>query len=85
MKKSEINKIAKNKQITHCYIRKGAYYRPNSIGYTEFTHRAGVYTKEEAIRHAEGCSDVLIIPIHIPTHNKILTDEIKDILSRIIC
>ena len=31
------------------FIKKsGLYYRPNSSGYTEWTHRAGLYTKEEA-------------------------------------
>lgn len=85
MKKSELKKIAKTKSITHCYIRKGPYYRPGSCGYTDFAHRAGVYTKEEAIKHAEHCGEIWLEPIHVPTHNKMLLDEAQEILGRIIC
>jgi hypothetical protein len=46
--------------ITHCYIRKGSYHRPGSSGYTDFRHRAGVFTKQEAISSAKSCGTYLL-------------------------
>lgn len=84
MKKTDINRIVKNKQITHCYIYKGGYYRPNSCGYTDIVTRAGVYSKEDAIKHHEHCDIVKLIPINNSEHNNLILNEIKDLLTRII-
>ena len=36
-------------ELKNYFIKKGGYYyRPNSCGYTERVHQAGLYTKEEA-------------------------------------
>jgi hypothetical protein len=83
-RKDKLYDILNDPNISHCYIRKGNYYRPNSCGYTDFIHRAGVYTKEEAVKHANGCSDLTIIPIDPVVHNGILNKEIEDIKSRLI-
>lgn len=76
--------IAKSKKITHCYIRKGPYYRPGSCGYTDYTVKAGVYTKEEAISHAERCRELTLVPINNAEHNELIMEEVKDLLSRFI-
>ncbi|PTX14418.1 hypothetical protein C8N40_11183 [Pontibacter mucosus] len=77
-------KVAKNKKVTHCYISKGSYYRPNYCGYTDYTTRAGVYTKEEALKCAANCSELTLVPIDIAKHNQRIMAEIKDLSTRII-
>lgn len=85
MKLSEINKLSKNKKISHCYIRKnGYYYRPNSRGYSDKPIDAGVYEKEVAIQHATSCTDLVLIPINIQEHNTMIIEEAKSLLERII-
>lgn len=84
MNKASINKILNDKKTTHCYIYKGGYYRPNSCGYTDRVTRAGVYTKEDAIRHHEHCDSLKLIPINNSEHNNLILDEIKELLTRII-
>lgn len=84
MNKTELNKIANSKKITHCYITKGAYYRPNHSGYTDYRTRAGVYPKAEAIDSAMRCKDLTVIAIDNHEHNKMLIEEIKDLQSRLI-
>jgi hypothetical protein len=70
---------------THCYIYKqGAYYRPNSSGYTYHKEFAGVYTKEEGISSAKSCSDLSLIPIDIEKHNAMIKEKILDLQTRII-
>jgi len=81
---AKLNKILEDPNITHCYIRKGRYYRPGSCGYTDFRTRAGVFTKEEAVNSGMRCDELSIIPIDIDEHNKILQEEINHIQSRII-
>lgn len=76
--------ILKDSTITHCYIRKGAYYRPDYCGYTDFQHRAGVYTKEDAIAHARGISEIRIEPIDNYKHNQMILNEINELKTRII-
>ncbi len=84
MTDSQLNKIEKNKKVTHCYIRKhGSYYRPDCCGYTEYRHRAGVYEKQDAISKARSCRDLDILPIDHAEHNKNLCAEIKDIATRL--
>lgn len=76
--------IAKSKKITHCYIRKGSYYRPESCGYTDYMEKAGVYTKDDAVRHAERCDELTLVPIDNARHNEMIMEAVKDLLSRYI-
>lgn len=86
MTKTEITKIKKAKHITHCYIKKrGGYYRPNSCGYTDHIVRAGVYTKEDALKHYEHCDELTLIPIIVEEHNKRIKEEVMELLDRVIC
>lgn len=80
----EINKIVKDNNIKYCYIKKGAYYRPRSSGYTDYITKAGVFTKDEARIHATDCREIIIIPIDIKEHNSIIFEEIKELVDRII-
>lgn len=80
----ELDLILCDDMISHCYIRKGYYYNPNSSGYTAFINKAGVYTKQDAVSKAKSCSDLTIIPINIEEHNKMINDEINDLKTRII-
>jgi hypothetical protein len=81
---AEFNMIQNNPAITHCYIRKrGSYYRPGAAGYTDRLYRAGVFTKEEAIKDGMFCSELDIIPIDPIEHNRMLQKEIEDIQSRL--
>lgn len=81
---SELDDILSDDSITHCYIRKGSYYRPFSSGYTDFIHRAGIFTKQEAISSAKHCRDLSIIPIDNDEHNKMIQAEIDDLTTRLI-
>jgi hypothetical protein len=81
---SGLDLILMNDCVTHCYIQKGNYYRPNSSGYTDFRHRAGIYTKQEAVSSAKSCRDLTIIPIDATEHNKMINNEIEDLKTRII-
>lgn len=81
---SDLQEILDNESIKYCYIRKGGYYKPNSCGYTDFKHRAGVYTKKEAVSHAKSCSDIWLERIDIEDHNKMIQSEIQDLQTRIL-
>lgn len=71
--------------ITHCYIRKhGSYYRPHASGYTQFRSFAGIYEKNDAIKHGRSCGELIIIPINTEEHNKMIMDEINDFKNRLI-
>lgn len=54
-------------------IKRGDYYSKNFNGYTSYKMRAGIYTKEEALKHVEGCFDygLTIEPVNMK--------EIKDL------
>jgi len=80
----ELDKILNDESIVYCYIRKGSYYRPNSCGYTDFRHRAGVYTKQKAVSSAKSCSDITIIPINIKEHNSMIQNKIDDLKTRVL-
>lgn len=84
MTKTELKNIVNNKNITHCYIKKGLYYKPDACGYTDFRVRAGIYTKCDAIKHYKHCDELTLIPIHNSSHNDLILEEVKDLLSRII-
>ena len=76
--------ILDNNIIKFCYIRKGSYYGPDSNGYTDFRHKAGIYTKEEAVSHAKYCDEIWLEVIDVTEHNKMIQDEIKDLQTRIL-
>ena len=79
-----LNQIIKSKKVTHCYIYKRGYYRPNHCGYTDRPSRAGVYSKEEAVECALKCSELTLIPIDIVEHNRMIAKEIKELSTRFI-
>lgn len=81
---ADLQEILDNENIKYCYIRKGGYYKQNSCGYTDFKHRAGVYTKEEAVSHAKSCRDIWLERIDIEEHNKMMNEEINDLISRVL-
>jgi len=81
---NELYDLLNDQSFQFCYIRKGGYYRPNYCGYTEYQHLAGVYQKEDAVRHAISCDALTIIPIDIKEHNKMIQYNIEDLKSRII-
>jgi len=81
---SELDKMLDNEEIKYCYISKGSYYRPNSCGYTDMRHRAGVYNKEEAVSSTKSCSGITLFPIDIVEHNQMINNEINDLKSRIL-
>lgn len=84
-REDELNSTLTDERITHCYIKKrGAYYRPNSCGYTDFNFRAGIYEKSEAVRMAKSCEELDIIPIDTEEHNKMIEDEISELKDRLI-
>ena len=83
-RKKYLKRLISDKKTTHCYIRKGSYYRPNSCGYTDMRHRAGVYTIEEGVSHATSCRDLDLVVIDIEEHNKMMQKEIEELSSRLI-
>lgn len=83
-RKRHLDNILNDESITHCYIRKGNYYRPNSCGYTDFKHRAGIYSKKEAVSHAMSCRDIDLEIINIDNHNKMIQEEIQELQTRLI-
>jgi hypothetical protein len=83
-RRQKIVEILNDKAITHCYIKKGSYYRPNWSGYTDYTIFAGVYEKEAACDHVFSVQNATVFPINISEHNKLIEDEIADLKSRLI-
>mgnify|MGYP003635187848 CR=1 FL=1 len=80
----KLENMLEDKSITHCYIKKGGYYRPGGAGYTDFRTRAGVFTIQEGVSSAKSCGELYIIPIVVEEHNKIILEEIKDLKTRLI-
>jgi len=83
-RKESLDQIFNDENISHCYILKGMYYRPNWAGYTDFKSRAGVYDKKEAVSHARSVREISIIPIEVETHNEMIEKEISELKSRLI-
>ena len=81
---AKLEDIQNNPNITHCYIVKGSYYRPNNCGYTSYKHEAGVYEKEDAIQHAKFCRDIRLESCYIDEHNRMVNDKIAELSSRLI-
>lgn len=55
-------------------LKHGLYYRPNSQGYTSIPREAGIYTKLDAEKHCEMCSELTMQPA---THGKISKTELE--------
>jgi len=84
-REASLQVILDNPDVTHCYIRKhGAYYRPNSCGYTQMISRAGVYEKAKAVKDGISCMELQIIPINKQEHNQMLIAEISELESRLL-
>lgn len=81
---AELDAILNNPAITHCYIDKGGYYRPNWCGYTDQLHRAGIYTKQEAVEHAKKVREIRLKPIDNTEHNNMINKEIAELKTRLI-
>jgi hypothetical protein len=81
----ELNKILKDKTITHCYKKKrGMYYSWENCGYVSYKQNAGVYNKEEAVNYCKGQLDVTCIPIITKEHNDFLFKQIERIKKGVI-
>jgi ribosomal protein L2 len=84
-KNNEINEILNNDIIKYCYILKGGYYyRNNSCGYTESLLEAGIYEKNDAIKHASCCFDLRLVPIDINKHNEMIRNKIDELTKKIL-
>ncbi len=84
-RKADLDAMLDNPKIEFCYIKKrGMYYRPNSCGYTDFTIKAGVYDKKDAVSEAKFCDEIYLIPIDIEEHNDRIQDAINDLHTRLI-
>jgi hypothetical protein len=80
-----LEKLMKTSKAKYFYIMKGiSLYRLNSCGYTQQRFEAGVYSKEEAVKHALRCHELHLIPIDIVEHNNMIQKVISDLQSRII-
>lgn len=83
-REAKLNSFLTDPKITHCYIRKGSYYRPNSCGYTDYKHLAGVYSIKEGVSDAKSCRDIYLEIIDVEKHNNMVIDMINELKSRII-
>jgi len=81
---TKLDELLNNENIKFCYIKKGSYYKPGSCGYTDFKHRAGVFTKEDAVQSAKSCDDLWIIPVIIEEHNEMINKEIEELQTRLL-
>ncbi len=81
---SKLDEIANNPNIKYCYIIKGIYYRPNSCGYTSLRFEAGVYPKDEAVRHAKSVREVRLECVDIEEHNKMINEKISELHGRLL-
>jgi hypothetical protein len=64
----------------YLFRKRGLYYRPNSQGYTQHIHDAGIYTEAEAEIHAQN-PDIQIIPVQ--TLRDALVDELVNLERRV--
>jgi len=84
LRNERLDDILKDENIKFAYIKKGGYYRPNHCGYTDNRVRAGVYTKQDAVKEARHCKQVDIVVIDINEHNSLILKEIESLNSRIL-
>ena len=79
--------VAQNPNAKAFIKKGGSYYCSNYCGYTERKTEAGIYSIEDAVKSAKGCSlgdymDVVILdPIE---HNKMINDKINELKSKLI-
>lgn len=77
-RKEYADKLMADSTKTHCYILKGgSFYRPNSQGYTNYQHSAGIFSKQDAIKEYMHCHELSIRATTIEEHNKLIRDEIE--------
>lgn len=82
---NDLDQMLLNTAIEFCYIlKRGYYYRPNCNGYTEYVHKAGVYTKIDAVKQAKSCNELSIVPINVQEHNQMILTEIDSLKSSLI-
>lgn len=81
---SKLEEILNDPKIEFCYIEKGLYYLPNYRGQTEFKHKAGIYTKEEAVRYAKSCRYITLEAIDKKCHNFMIKQQIRELETRIL-
>lgn len=79
-----LDDILSNDDIELCHLKKNGYfYRNKSCGYTENFFDAGIYSKEEAVKHCKLCSDLELIPINVKEYNSninnIITKKMEEI------
>lgn len=73
---NENNIILNDPNITHCFlIKRGSYYMDNYCGYTSHILRAGMYPKEDAIKHIG--HGVSLRPINNREHFELINKEIQ--------
>lgn len=81
----ELNTILNDPKIEYCYIiKRGSYYGDNYCGYTEYKYKAGIYPKEDAVRHCRGCNELSLISIDIQEHNTYIQKHIEELKKKII-
>lgn len=81
----ELDKILNNKNIIYCYKVKGRkFYKLNNCGYTQYSYKAGIYTKEDAVSDAKNSNKLWVRPINIEEHNKNVLNEIEILKKSII-
>lgn len=68
------------------YIKKGCYYyRKGSQGYSEYLFMAGVFNKKDAIKEAEGCDKLELVPIaSVSEHNAYVSEQINKLKENLI-
>ncbi len=83
-----IDLLVSENPTAKAYVKKGGYYyRPNSSGYTERTHEAGIYSIQEAAAEVKGISErdcASVILIDNDVHNKMINEKIEDLKTRLI-
>lgn len=85
MTDKQLKKIETSKKVKFCYIKKhGVFYSENHCGYTDDRTKAGVYTKEVALKSVTSCRELAIIPIDIDAHNNAIMEKVKDLCTRLI-
>ena len=81
---AKLDEILNNPNIKYCYIIKGIYYRPNFCGYTSIKSEAGVYPKDEAIKHAKSVREIRIEWCDVEEHNQMINDKIRELTGRLL-
>lgn len=81
---AKLDEILNNPNIKYCYIIKGSYYRPNSCGYTSIKSEAGVYPKDEAVKHAKSVREIRLEWCDVEEHNRMINDKIRELRGRLL-